>query len=241
MKAENPEREGAITMRNLLCGLLVATPMLWDLGAEKERETWIPLFDGETLDGWRSLDGKPVLGWKAEDGVLRYVPPKPGEGGHDLYTSKEYSNFVLDLEWKIAPRGNSGVKYRMSWYGDRYLGPEYQILGEDPSAEPVQRWSKNLTGSLYDLIPIDLEARELKPPGEWNHTRIVADHRKLEHWLNHRRLLQVDLGSERFHEAVQASKFRSRSGFAQNESGRIMLQDHGWEVEFRNIRIRLLP
>lgn len=207
---------------------------------DKAEGEWTPLFDGKSLDGWRTLGGKAIAGWEAKDGVLRFVPSK-GAAGQDIYTEKEYSSFILDLEWKIPEGGNSGVKYRMRWYEEEYLGPEYQILGEKPEPGARRGASKGLTGALYDIIPIDLSARDLRPADRWNAARIVADGPRIEHWLNGKKLVDVDVTSDEFKAAIAASKFRSREGFAQNASGRIMLQYHGSEVSFRNIRIQELP
>ena len=131
---------------------LVCMALCWmATTATCEEKEWVELFDGTSLRGWRALDSTPIRGWAAEDGVLRYTPPKEG-GGNDLYTEKEYSNFILELEWKIAPRGNSGVKYRMQWYGKSYLGPEYQMLDNTRRAKDSPLNKGNATGALYDLV-----------------------------------------------------------------------------------------
>jgi hypothetical protein len=135
----------------------------------------------------------------------------------------------------------------MRSYGKEYLGPEYQILGEKPEgsakkgASKDRGVSKGLTGALYDILPVDLSARDLRPAPQWNAARIVADKTHIEHWLNGKKLVDVDVTSEEFKKAVAESKFRTKEGFAQNPSGRIMLQYHGSEVSFRSIRIKELP
>jgi hypothetical protein len=231
-------------MRVAIPLVLVALALLGIVAASAavsvpEEPGWTPLFDGKSLTGWRTLTGKAIAGWVAEDGVLHYAPPRGGSG-NDIYTEKEYANFVLELEWRIVPDGNSGIKYRMKFYDKEYAGPEYQILG--PKAEGDPRGpSKGITGALYDILPLDPKSRELKPEGEWNHARIVADRKRLEHWLNGKKLLEADLASDAFKKAIADSKFRKWPDYAQNPSGRIMLQDHGGEVWFRNVRIRELP
>jgi len=203
---------------------------------------WTSLFDGKTLKGWTDLRGGDPKGWTVEDGVLHYTAPKDLRGSQNIYTAKEYANFILQLEWKIVPRGNSGIKYRMNWYGGAYLGPEYQILGEAvPAKSSRRRNPKDSTGSIYALIGVNPETQRLKPAGEWNQTRIVARGSHLEHWLNGQKVAEVDVTSEKFKKAVEASKFRNRENFARNRAGRIMLQDHGHQIWFRNIRIKVLP
>jgi len=232
-------------MTRLALGSRLALPalLLASLAAssgEGKVEGWTSLFDGKSLEGWRTLGGKPAAGWEAKEGVLRVAIAK-GTKGQDIYTEKEYANFVLEFEWKIPEGGNSGVKYRMSWYGGEYLGPEYQILGEKVDRAAKGRPSKDLSGALYDVIPIDPARRDIRPAPEWNAARIVADKNRIEHWLNGKKLVDIDVSSVEFKEAVKKSKFRTREGFAQSLPGRIMLQYHGSEVSFRNIRIKELP
>ena len=183
------------------------------LSAAPEKDGWIPLFDGTTLTGWRTLNEQPIEGWAADNGTLHFTPPKPRKKDCTIYTVKEYGDFILELEWKIAPGGNSGIKYRMNWYGNAYLGPEYQLLGQ-PGSPEKPRGGKGATGSLYDILPPDFTTWCVKTPGEWNTTRIVASGTRIEHWLNGKRILAVDLDSERFKQAVAKSKFRNRKNFA---------------------------
>ncbi len=202
------------------------------LGAAKDAERWISLFDGKTLTGWRTLDKSAIKGWRAENGVLHF---NPKNGRSSIYTDKEYANFILELEWKFAGRGNSGIKYRMQYYGRSYLGPEYQLLSAKQSSR-----GKGATAALYDLIPVDTAAWKVKPDEEWNRARIVANGPKIEHWLNGKKVVAVDVSSETFKEAIAKSKFRKYPHYAQNKAGRIMLQDHGGQIWFRNIRIKIL-
>ncbi len=202
------------------------------------REGWTDLFDGRSLEGWTSLDGKAPSGrWKAEDGVLHLGKPGPGA---DLYTRKEFSDFVLEMEWKISPGGNSGVKYRMAWYGKEYLGPEYQILDDRRAAGAKEGSGDSPTASLYAIDDGDWAVDPRRPADAWNQTRIVARGTHLEHWLNGRKIIDADTSSEKFKKGVAASKFAKLGGFGRSPSGRIMLQDHGAEVWFRKVRIKEL-
>ncbi len=220
---------------------VLAVAFFGPLSAGEKGDGWISLFDGKTLNGWTTLRGDSPKGWIARDGCLHFTASKELRGGQDIYTEKEYSDFILELEWKIAPRGNSGIKYRMNWYEKSYLGPEYQILGETQPKKGKRKDLKGTTGAIYILAGVDPAKQRLKTPGEWNHTRIVASGPRIEHWLNGEKLAGADVSTEEFKKAVAGSKFRKWPHFAQNKSGRIMLQDHGSKVWFRNLRIKVLP
>lgn len=217
------------------------------LCAGEKKAGWQDLFDGKTLAGWETLGKKSMTsdhGWCVKDGMLVFDPAEGKRGS--IYTAKEYDNFILTIEWKINKGGNSGLKYRMRYYGKQYLGTEYQMLGDAGRKNDVHagklppKTLKHITASLYDLLPPDTANWAPKPAGEWNKTKIVAAGSHIEHWLNGKKTIDVDLKSERFKKAVAASKFRSHKDFAQNKAGRIMLQDHGGKVWFRNIKIKVL-
>lgn len=197
----------------------------------------VALFNGKDLTGWTLADGKPVAaGWMVEpEGVLH----RAGKGG-DIYTAKEYGDFELSFDWKIAAAGNSGVKYRVTAYEKKgFLGPEYQLL-DDTKHPDSKVGPQRQTASLYDIFPADAALKKLNPPGEWNTTKIVVQGTRFEHWLNGVKVLETDTSSEAFKTAVAKSKFKNTAGFALNAKGRIMLQDHGDEAWFRNLSIREL-
>lgn len=211
--------------------LILAAPCL-----AADKEGWVSLFDGKSLNGWTTSDKKPVSkGWVAEEGLLVRK-----EKGGDIYTDREYANFIFEFEWRMAPNGNSGVKYRMTHYGKEYLGPEYQCFDDGPAGKPRLSNPKQLTASIYELFAPSAP-RTLNPPGQWNRGRIVANGTKLEHWLNGQLVAQADTSSDAWKQAVAASKFAKKGNFGENPSGRIMLQDHGSEIAFRNLRLKPLP
>lgn len=191
----------------------------------------VAMFDGETLGGWTDGAGKAVEpgGWVVEDGCLH----RKGRGG-DLFSEKEYGDFVLEFEWKVAPGGNSGVKYRVAKFGGAILGMEYQVL--DDAGHGNGKVAKTSAASFYDVLAPAAD-KELKPVGEFNQSKIVARGSKFEHWLNGEKVLEFDTSTEAFGEALARSKFRNAEGFARNPKGRILIQDHGDPVWFRNIRI----
>jgi len=213
---------------------------------EKEKVAgWKLLFDGKTTDGWRGYkkDSMPP-GWKVIDGALVRVSGGAGGkgagGGDDIITVEQFDNFELQLEWKIVDRaGNSGLVLRASedavtsWH----TGPEMQIL--DNAAYPG-RDVRQLAGACYDLYAPSKDVS--RPRGEWNAVRVVADGRRIEHWLNGVKLLEYELGSDDWQARVAKSKFKDMKHFLELPTkGHICLQDHTARIEYRNIKIRPLP
>ncbi len=191
----------------------------------------LSLFNGEDLSGWTNAGGgEPSSGWVAEDGCL----VRKGGGG-DLFSAAEYGDFDFRFEWKVAEGANSGVKYRMTRYGGRLLGPEYQVL-DDEKHPDGKNGADRQAAALYDILPAN-EEKKLRPVGEWNEGRIVARGTKFEHWLNGACVVSVDTASDGWADLVGASKFAKVDGFATAPRGRIMLQDHGDQVWFRHLTI----
>ena len=201
---------------------------------ELERSSgWRLLFDGSSTAGWRGYGREDVPeGWAVQSGCL----VRSARAG-DLITSETFEDFELEFEWKVAAGTNSGIKYRVLEEKERAapIGPEYQIIDDsrNPTAEEGTR-----AGDLYVLIPSG--PKELAPPGFFNHSRIIARGDHLEHWLNGRRLLVADMGSDDWKQRIAASKFTEVEDFGRGP-GHISLQDHGGEVWFRSIKLRPLP
>lgn len=202
---------------------------------------WVDLFDGATLDGWRGYGRADVpSAWRAEGGAIRLVPGT-GDGG-DLVAEGTWGDFELELDWRLAACGNSGVFYR----GEERPGgpvyqtaPEYQLL--DDACHPDGVYPSHRAGAVYDLyVPTAAAAR---PAGEWNRTRIVARGAHVEHWLNGQKVAEAEMGSPDWDARVAASKFRNAGafpGFGTYRSGVIALQDHGDELWVRAVRVRPL-
>jgi hypothetical protein len=216
------------------------------------RQGWRLLWDGRTTDGWRGarLDRFPAKGWEIRDGVLSVLSSGGGEArnGGDIVTTRDFGAFELELEFRITPGANSGIKY---YVDDRLLraegssiGLEFQIL--DDARHPDAKMGKDgnrTVGSLYDLITATNlsepdRAKRVNPPGQWNRARIVSDGRRVEHWLNGVKVVTFERGSPEFRALVANSKYRDLPGFGEVERGPILLQDHGDLVSFRSIRIR---
>jgi Domain of Unknown Function (DUF1080) len=202
--------------------------------APQMSKEWMPLFDGKSLAGWRSLKSEtPGAGWKAVDGILT----TSGKAG-DLVTVAEFGDFELSAEWKIAEGANSGIIYRVGLdeAATYHTGPEYQLLDNAKAAD--NKLPNHLAGSLYDLVAAAKDVT--KPVGEWNVTRIVVRGWRVEHWLNSVKLLEADLGTPEGKALVAGSKFKAMPKFATLARGHIALQDHGDVISFRNILIREL-
>ena len=192
------------------------------------------LFNGHSLAGWTTPKGKSVTsGWQAEDGVLHL--PANAKGGH-IITDRDYENFVLDFEFKISGKGNSGIKYRVKDYGKQTLGLEYQIL-DDAHPSYAKLSGNKMTAGLYDIYEPS-PRRFLRPIGEYNSGRIVVNGQHIEHWLNGHRVLTAVVGSDEWNLRIAASKFNKRPDFGENARGRIMITDHNNEVWYRNIVIQ---
>ena len=215
--------------------LLAATPN--QLSEEEKAAGWKLLFNGNNLDGWRSFKkpSPPGKGWAAEDGWLHCL----GKGGGDIISDREFNDFELDWEWKLSPKGNSGVKYFVTETRGSALGHEYQMIDEEGEPDAKQAKGKRVTSSFYDVLKLERLA-PTKPIGETNHSRIVVQGNHVEHWLNGAKVLEYSCGSGALAAAVAQSKFKDVADFGKKIKGHILLQDHHTQVWFRNIRIREL-
>jgi hypothetical protein len=211
---------------------------------------WRLLWDGATTAGWRGAHAEsfPQAGWEIADGALTVLESGGGEAAHggDIVTEEELAGFELQLEFRLSEGANSGIKYFVTESydagGGSAIGLEYQLLDDARHPDASQGRDGNRTlGSLYDLIPAVKQPRFVRPPGEWNHARLVVrPDRTVEHWLNHQKVLEYVRGSEAFLELVAISKYRDWEGFGRWERGRLLLQDHGNRVSFRSIKLREL-
>ena len=219
-------------MRTLL-GMVLCFGLVSGEGSAEEK--WISLFDGKTLKGWTTDKGKKITrGWKVTaKGELH----RESRGGH-IVSEQAFETFELTLEWKIAPGGNSGIKYRLVPFRNTLWGLEYQIFDDfKRSKEPKP--GKGSCGALYNLYPPKAD-RPLKQAGEWNRTKIVVDGSRIEHWLNGKKIVDARTDSPDWKQRLSKSKYRPVKGFAPQKPTKILLQDHGSKVWFRKILIRPL-
>ena len=194
---------------------------------------WKLLFDGKTTGGWRGFKQATVgPGWKTDGGVLA---PDP-KVAQDIVTKGDYENFDLTFDWRISKGGNSGVMFHVIPVGDETYesGPEYQILDNSRGEPPLER-----AAGLFGLVAPSMDMT--KPVGEFNHARLLVDHGKVQHWLNGMKVAEYEIGSPAFNALVAASKFKQWPQFATGKTGGIALQNHGNDVAFRNLKIRVLP
>lgn len=200
-------------------------------------DAWQVLFDGRSMDRWRGYnrDSFPASCWSIDGGLLKTVAG--AKGPCDLVTRERYRDFELELEYRLAPGGNSGVLYRVAevpatpaWHS----GPELQILDDDKYRDNSP---KTWTGALYDLIAAT--DKTVRPLGEWNQVRLLVRGNHVEHWLNGKKVVEYELGSESLTTLIAHSKFKDMSRFAREAEGYIALQHHdGGDVWFRSVRIR---
>ena len=205
------------------------------LTAEEESAGWRLLFDGKSTAGWRAYRGTAVpAGWQVIDGSLVHV-----KSGGDIVTDEQFANFEMALDWKVAPAGNSGVFYRATETPQRIYESAIEMQVLDDSGHVDGKSPLTSAGALYAMYPAPRGA--VKPAGEWNQARVVANGAHVEHWLNGVKTAEAEIGSADWNAKVAASKFAEWPGYAKASRGHIGLQDHGDRVEFRNIRIRVLP
>ncbi|MEN8127422.1 MAG: DUF1080 domain-containing protein [Planctomycetota bacterium] len=206
------------------------------------------LFDGKTTNGWRGakLNHFPKHGWIVEDGVLTVLESGGGESaaGGDIITVDKYSDFELQLDFKLTPGANSGIKYfvdpELNKGPGSSIGLEYQLLDDQrhKDAKLGSHEGSRTLASLYDLIKA--ENKRPNPIGQWNHARVISKGNRVEHWLNGRRVLEYERKTPQFRKLVQESKYKDWPGFGEWEKGHILLQDHGNTVSFKNIKIKEL-
>lgn len=220
-------------------------PQACNILSDKEiAEGWQLLFDGRTNAGWMNAKSGqfPPDGWKIEDGVLFIDPQgKSNTGGGDIVTIKKFGNFEFSLEFKYTPGANSGIKYFVDIEKDNgdlaSIGCEYQILDDRLNEDAKAGIAGNHTlAALYDLIP-PKDVRD-NGPGEWNKATIIVNGSKVQHFLNGIKTVEYERGTPEWRALVSKSKYKNFTVFGENPEGRILLQDHGHEVGFRNIKIR---
>ena len=202
------------------------------LTAAEKKAGWTLLFDGKTTHGWHGFKQTgPAPGWHVRDGALSPDPKVPG----DILTRRNYANFELSFDWRISAKGNSGVMFHVLPVGEETheSGPEYQILDNARPALPKEK-----AAALYALVAPAVDMT--KPVGDWNTARLIVRHGQVQHWLNGALVTRYQLGSPEFTALVAASKFKQWPQFATGKTGAIALQNHGNEVGFRNLKVRVL-
>jgi len=217
------------------------------LTSEEKKNGWVLLFNGKDFSGWRQCNGTAMpKNWVIEDNAMKvFTAPdkKPGQGsnGDVLYKEKKFKNFELSIDWKASKMANSGIFYNVREVPGQpiyYAAPEIQVLDNIDATD--NKVPSHLAGSLYDMIAAD--PKTVKPAGEWNTIVIRVYNGKVTHTQNGVKVVEYELWTKEWDDLVQNSKFKSFPGFTEgiSKEGYIGLQDHGYPVWFRNIKIREL-
>jgi hypothetical protein len=217
------------------------------LSSSELKDGWTLLWNGKTTDGWRGakIDVFPEKGWVIEDGLLKVQKDSGGEStnGGDIVTVRTYRNFILKVDFKITPGANSGIKYFVDSDLNKgegsAIGCEFQILDDEKHPDAKLGVQGNRTvGSLYDLIPA-LPFKQFQLD-EFNNATIIVVNNHVEHWLNGIKVVEYERNNQMWNALVAYSKFKNWPNFGNVVEGRILLQDHGDEVWFKNIKIKEL-
>ena len=217
------------------------------LTIKEQKNGWKMLWDGKTTAGWRGakLTQFPKYGWEINNGEFSVLASNGAESsaGGDIVTTESYADFELKVDFKLSPGANSGIKYYVDTNINKgpgsSIGLEYQILDDDlhPDAKKGSHKGSRTVSSLYDLIQANPN-KPIKPIGEWNAAYITSKKGHVEHRLNGVKVLEYERGSTNFLKLVSESKYVKWPNFGTLTNGKILLQDHGDLVTFKNIKIR---
>ncbi len=217
------------------------------LTKKETKKGWVLLFNGQDFSGWRQCNGTDMpKNWIIEEDAMKVFTgegKKPGSGanGDILYGGKKFKNFELSIDWKASKMANSGIFFNIREVPGKpiyYAAPEIQVLDNDFATD--NKVDSHLAGSLYDMIAAD--PKTVNPAGEWNTILIRVKDGKVTHTQNGVKVVEYELWTPEWDELVANSKFKTFPGFTEgiSEEGFIGLQDHGYPVWFRNIKVREL-
>jgi hypothetical protein len=213
-----------ILATSIICAAALAfaeEPKLNKLTPEEAKDGFALLFNGKDLDGWHG----DVKNYPVADGVITCK-------GSNIFTDKQYDNFIFRFEFKLPPAGNNGVGIRAPDKGDAaYAGMEIQIL-DDRHENYKNLHDYQAHGSIYGVVPAKRDA--LKPQGQWNSEEIVADGSKVKVTVNGKVIVDADLST------VKETADHNEHAGLHNAKGHIGFLGHGDPVGFRNIRVKEL-
>lgn len=241
-----------------------------ELTPAEKKAGWILLFDGHSFDNWEDPTKKSPPGdsFVIDDGCLKATShPKLDE---DLFTTQTWGDFDLQWDWKISPKGNSGVKYRIQqrvWLPgpfrkfedkvnaalrpnarpgrgqDYVIGFEYQMTDDAANPDAIHNGPLHQTAALYDVFAA--KDPERRPAGEFNHSELIVRGKHVEHWLNGRKVVDASLDAPEIAQSM-AKRWGAESPvydlLVKQPRARcqISLQNHDDEAWFKNIKIRPL-
>jgi hypothetical protein len=243
--------------KNILLAVLLVIAMVFSMAStaqkvnkltkQEKKQGWVLLFDGKKFDGWRQCNGTSMpANWVIEENAMKVVigeGKKPGEGanGDIVYGAKKFKNFELSIDWKASKMANSGIFFNVREVPGKpvyYASPEIQVLDNVDATD--NKIDSHLAGSLYDMLPAD--PKTVHPAGSWNTIVIKMKDGKVTHTQNGVQVVSYTLWTPEWDALVAKSKFKTFPGFTEgiSKEGFIGLQDHGYPVWFRNIKIREL-
>lgn len=229
-----PFRHFLLSLILVLCSI-TATARQNTLTAGEQAAGWRLLFDGETMQGWRTYGGKPAGGWEVVDGTLHAIAKVKGSA---IITEEKFSDFEFSWEWKLPLAGNNGVKYFVTEERPKSPGHEYQMLDDEAHADGKKGTDRH-TAAFYDVLP-PAQDKPMRKVGEWNYSRLVVRGDVVEHWLNGKNVLTYELGSATVKAGLASSKFSDQPGFGDKIEGHLMLTYHQDDCWFRNLKVREL-
>jgi len=236
---------------SLAAAMLIALPMfaqeLNKLSKQETKEGWTLLFNGKNFDGWRQCNGTVMpKNWKVDKGTMNVFTgegKQPGQGadGDIIFATKKFKNFELSVDWNTSKAGNSGIFFNVREVPGQpiyYAAPEIQILDNKDASD--NKIASHLAGSLYDMIAAD--PKTVKPAGSWNTIVIKVKDGVVTHTQNGVKVVSYTMWTPEWDAMVAKSKFKTFPGFTEGiaKEGYIGLQDHGYPILFRNIKIREL-
>jgi hypothetical protein len=236
---------------SLIMAMLIAVPGISQtvnqLSKNEKKEGWVLLFNGKDFNGWRQCNGNTMpANWVIDDNAMKVFigeGKQPGQGanGDILFGDKKFKNFELSIDWKASKAANSGIFYNVREVSGQpiyYAAPEIQVLDNVDASD--NKVDSHLAGSLYDILPAD--PKTVNPTGQWNTIVISVKDGQVTHTQNGKKVVSYTLWTPEWDAMVAKSKFKDFPGWTEgiSKDGYIGLQDHGYPVWFRNIKIREL-
>jgi hypothetical protein len=234
-------KQDQLTTSDSTVAATASTPEENTLTDAEKSQGWKLLFNGTSMDGWRTYKNLENDSWEIAEGALhcKAFNDNAENKRADLITTEQFDNYEFTFDYKLSAQANSGIIYRVTEeFNQPYeSGPEFQLIDDEGAPGELQKWQ--MSGACYDMFVPGAE-RKLNPAGTWNSGKLVVDGNHVEHWLNGVKVVEYELQSEEWKKRKATSKWKDASGYGLAKKGHIDLQDHGNEVWFRNLKVRAL-